>query len=168
MAVRSRPMQAADIHECVEIVAAHPVVGPRYQDTLEDLHVAWHRLLDCDAKNQFVFEEVEQGRARILAAGVSVFVTDDFVRWLKTPPFSWFGPELARRIARGQLPLMSDKELREANSGGGLNLLYVGTTPSDPTKSSTSTTTSCQSSWPSTAAICGKRLSPCRRTPPTA
>jgi DNA-binding CsgD family transcriptional regulator len=116
-------MRAADIHECVEIVAAHPVVGPRYQDTLEDLHVAWHRLLDCDAKNQFVFEEVEEDRTRILAAGVSVFVTDDFVRWLKTPPLSWFGPELARRIARGQSPLLSDKELREANSRGGLNLL---------------------------------------------
>jgi DNA-binding CsgD family transcriptional regulator len=58
-----------------------------------------------------------------LAAGVSVFVTDDFVRWLKAPPFSWLGPELAKRIARGQSPLMSDKELREANSGGGLNLL---------------------------------------------
>src|SRR5262249_43394168 len=102
MAVRYRPMQAADIHECVEIVAAHPVVAPRYQDTIEDLHVAWHRLLDCDAKTQVVFEEVEEDRTRILGAGVSVFVTDDFVRWLKAPPFPWFGPELARRIARGQ------------------------------------------------------------------
>jgi DNA-binding CsgD family transcriptional regulator len=116
-------MQAADIHECVEIVAAHPIVGPRYQGAIKDLQVAWHRLLDCDAKNQFVFEEVGEDRTRILGAGVSVFVTDDFVRWLKTPPFSWFGPELARRIARGKSPLMSDKELREANSDGGLNLL---------------------------------------------
>src|SRR5258708_10636916 len=100
MAVQSRPMRAADIHECVEIVAAHPVVGPRYRDTLEDLHVAWHRLLACDAKNQFVFEEAEEDRTRILAAGVSVFVNNDFVRWLKAPPFSWLGPELARRIPR--------------------------------------------------------------------
>jgi hypothetical protein len=116
-------MQAADIRECVEIVAAHPVIGPRYQGALDDLRVAWLRLLDYEAKSQFVFEEVEEGRVRLLGAAASVFVGDDFIRWMKTPPLSWIGPELAKRIARDESPALSRKQLEEANSRGGLNLI---------------------------------------------
>jgi DNA-binding CsgD family transcriptional regulator len=54
--------------------------------------------------------------------GVSVFVSDDFLRELKTRPSFWIGPELARRVVRGDSPLLSEKQVREANSGPGLNL----------------------------------------------
>jgi len=70
-----------------------------------------------------VFEEVEGLRARIVAVGVSVFVQDSFVRELKTPPLFWFGAELTKRILRGDSPLLTDRELREANSRDGVNLL---------------------------------------------
>jgi len=123
MALRHRPMRAADIRECVAIIAAHPVIGPRYRDALDDLSVACRRLLDDEAKNAVVFEEVEEGRVKILGAALSVFVDGDFMRRLKTPPLFWIGPELARRIARGESPLLSRKALREANSRGGLNLI---------------------------------------------
>jgi DNA-binding CsgD family transcriptional regulator len=42
---------------------------------------------------------------------------------MKTPPFFWVGPDLTIEIARGESPLLSDKETREANQNGGLNLL---------------------------------------------
>jgi len=81
------------------------------------------RLLDCDAKTATVFEKVEGSRIRICFVGVSVFVTDDFVREMKTPPLFWFGPELARRTVQGRSPILSDKQLADANAGDGLNLL---------------------------------------------
>ena len=56
-----------------------------------------------------------------LSASVS-FVTDDFVRELKTAPF-WSGPELIRRAAPGDFPILRDKQLRNANAQDGLNLL---------------------------------------------
>jgi hypothetical protein len=55
--------------------------------------------------------------------GVTVIVTDDFLREMKTPPHFWIGPELTRRIMRGESPVLTGKRLREANSRGGLNLV---------------------------------------------
>jgi hypothetical protein len=64
---------------------------------------------------------VSGSHATICFVGVSLFVHDDFVRELKTPPQFWFGPELARRTMRGNSPALSDTQVREANSDGGLN-----------------------------------------------
>jgi hypothetical protein len=51
-----------------------------------------------------------------------VFISDDFLKYIKTPPFFWVHPELIKRIASGRSPLLSDKQTREANAKGGLNL----------------------------------------------
>jgi len=114
-------MQPKDVRECVEIVASHPVVGPRYGAAIADLPKAWLRLLTSDAMLTGVFEETERGRIRPWCIGVSVIVTDDFLAELKKPPLSWIGPELARRLARDESPLLSARQLREANMAGGLN-----------------------------------------------
>jgi DNA-binding CsgD family transcriptional regulator len=123
MNLRHRPMRPRDVSACVAIVAAHPELGPRYGNAIEDLKKAWFRLLEYEAKTAVVFEEVGETSVRILGSGVSAFVSDDFIRELKQPPFFWIGPELARRIARGASPVLSDRELRDANACGGLNLL---------------------------------------------
>jgi hypothetical protein len=123
MALRFRPMRPKDVSECVQIVTAHPVIGPRYGPALDQLRPAWLRLLDCEAKRAVVLEEVVESRATILYLGISVFVRDEFMRELKTAPLFWWGPELTWRIMQGKSPVLSDKELREANSRGGLNLL---------------------------------------------
>jgi hypothetical protein len=70
-----------------------------------------------------VIEEVNRSHATICFVGVSVFVSDDFVRELKTSPLFWFGPELAKRILRGDSPLLFDKQVRKANSIGGLTMI---------------------------------------------
>jgi len=125
MSLRNRPMRPKDVRECVEIVAAHPFVGPRYGDAIEDLRSAWLRLLSCNGFcSAIVFEEELAGTApRIFGVGVTVFISDSFLRELKTPPGFWMSPEIARRVARGDpSALLSPKEIQEANSRDGLNL----------------------------------------------
>jgi hypothetical protein len=123
MGLQDRPMRQKDVAECARIIAAHPVIGPRYGSAISDLRQAWLRLLGCEAMNAMVIEEVDGSHATICFVGVSVFVGDEFVRELKTPPLFWFGPELARRIVRGDSPMLSDMQVREANSCGGLNTI---------------------------------------------
>jgi hypothetical protein len=48
---------------------------------------------------------------------------------LKSRPQFWFGPELAKRAVRADSPVLSDREVREANSGEGLNELVWETIP---------------------------------------
>src|SRR5215472_17480954 len=124
MGIQSRPMRPKDVRGCVEIVAAHPIVGPRYARVISNLHRAWLSCLGSEAFQGCVFEDQVNGScARLLGAGVRAFVSDQFVREVKTPPFFWVGPELARRVAADNSPLLSDTEVRKANSSGGLNLV---------------------------------------------
>lgn len=124
MPVRFRPMRPDDVHECVGIVAAHPIVGPRYGDAIADLGTAWLKLLYTDGvATSAVLEEVNGAAPKKLAVGISVFVTDEFLREVKMPPSFWVGPELATRVACGQSPLLTPAQAREANARGGLNVL---------------------------------------------
>lgn len=119
--LRWRPMQPADVDRCVEIVAAHPVIGPRYGADIESLGHAWRQLLGSAAINTAVFERLGRKSATIVGVGFAVFVRDEFIREIKMPPLVWVGPELARRVAGGDSPVLTDDELRDANSGAGLN-----------------------------------------------
>jgi hypothetical protein len=116
-------MRPKDVRECVEIVAAHPVVGPRYGSAIADLRPVWLHVLAARAFcGTAVFEEVIGSRVRMLGVGATLFVSDHFIRDLKTPPFFWMGPELVRRIGREDYPLLYENQVREANSRDGLNL----------------------------------------------
>ena len=118
-------MRPQDVPDCVEMIAAHPIVGPRYGSAISHLRPAWLRLLSSDGfcSTAIIEEVVEGARSRILGIGVSVVLSDDFLRELKTPPFFWMGPELAKRVARGDdSALLTQRQIREANSFGGLNL----------------------------------------------
>lgn len=123
MSIRYRPMRSKDVAGAVALVASHPVAGPRYGDSIHQLASAWLRLLSQRAFWPIVFEELRADRAQMLGAAASVFVNDDFLRELKTPPFFWIGSELTHRIARGKSPLLSDREVAAANTFGGLNLV---------------------------------------------
>jgi hypothetical protein len=129
VALRWRPMESKDVAGCAEVIAAHPVIGPRYGPALKDLGQAWLRLLGSEALTTAVFEEVERGRATLAGVGVGVFVRDNFISELKNPPQFWFGPELTKRILNGNSPVLSDREVREANSGEGLTELVWETLP---------------------------------------
>jgi DNA-binding CsgD family transcriptional regulator len=134
MSVRYRPMRRKDIGPSVDIIAADRVVAPRYGHLISQLRSAWLRLLDREALRSVVLEDVDGPRVTLLGAGVSAFVSDDFVRELKTSYF-WIGPEVTRRFSRGRCPLLSDDEVREANSKGGLNLMvWHGCFPEEQNK----------------------------------
>ena len=129
MPMQWRPMKPNDVAGCAAIIATHPVIGPRYGPVIKDLGRAWLRLLESQAMTTAVFEEVEKGRAILAGVGVGVFVHDEFVRELKARRQFWFGPELTKRVLQGNSPVLSDKEVREANSGNGLNELVWETLP---------------------------------------
>jgi hypothetical protein len=123
MSFRWRPMEPKDVVGCAEIVASNPVIGPRYGTWIKGLGRAWLRLLNSEAMTTAVFEEIDRGRVRLAGVGVGVFVGDDFICELKTPPQFWIGPMLVERILTGDSPVLSDREVRRANSGEGLNEL---------------------------------------------
>lgn len=123
MILRHRRMRPKDVHECVEIIATHPVIGPRYGKTIEHLGPAWLQLLGREAMRTSLIESEEDGQATICFVGVSLCVHDDFVRDLKTPPIVWFGPELTKQVQRSDSPALTDKQVRECNSKDGLSLV---------------------------------------------
>ncbi len=123
MKLRHRPMQPEDIPECVDIVANHPVVGPRYGATIKLLPEAWRRMLQCEAQIAVVVQAEEGLGAPVCFSGIGLIVRDDFLLEMKKSPHFWIGPELARRIVSGESPILTGEELREGNSRGGLNLV---------------------------------------------
>jgi hypothetical protein len=71
-----------------------------------------------------VFEAIEGNTVQILGAGICTFVTDDFLREIKTPPLTSATPHLLRRMQQGNSPVLSDEQVLAANSTSGLSL-YV-------------------------------------------
>jgi hypothetical protein len=123
MKLRHHAMQPEDIRECVEILANHPVIGPQYGSMIEHLPEAWLHLLQCEAGITTVFHAGGDSHAPICFFGVAAIVRDEFLLDMKTPPHFWIGPELTKRIITGRSPVLTGKELRDANSRDGLNLV---------------------------------------------
>lgn len=123
MHLRSRAMQPGDIRECAGIVASHSVIGPRYGPMIAHLPEALLRLFQCEAKAANVVYDGEDSIVSIYFFCVTVMVRDDLVAEMKRSPHFWVGPELTRRIVAGESPLLASKQLREANSRNGLNMV---------------------------------------------
>jgi DNA-binding CsgD family transcriptional regulator len=81
-------------------------------------------LIGRDALTGPVFEAIEGKAARTLGAAICTFVTDDFLREIKTPPLRWATPLLLRRMQQGNSPVLTDQQVLAANSTSGLSL-YV-------------------------------------------
>jgi len=122
MSIRCRPMRPKDVAGCVEIVAQHPFIGPRYAGILHQLRPVWLSLIGREAFRAYVYEDLQDFPTRLVGVGCSAIISDEFLREAKTPPFFWVGAELARRVSDGRSPLLSDKEVREANFSNGINL----------------------------------------------
>ena len=123
MAITCSPMRPRDVAGCVAIVAGHASLVARYGDDLQSLRPVWLSLLGREAFRAYVYKDVQDAGTRIVGVGCSAIVCSDFLREAKTPPFFWIGAELTRRVRDGHSPLLSDKQVREANSNGGVNLV---------------------------------------------
>ena len=123
IAIRYRYMMPKDVSKCVEGVAAHPVLGPRYGNLIKHLPTAILSVLGRDCFSAVVFEEFQGSTTRFLGVGLAGLVSDDFLLELKTTPRFWVAPELVKRIAGGNSPLLSDAQVRDANSTVGVILV---------------------------------------------
>ena len=125
-------MQSRDISTCADAIASHPILGPRFGNSIPELCSFWSRLLANEWFSfPIAFEATQPDKIRLLGISISVFVNDGFLRDAKSPPFFWIGPEISRRIAQGRSPLLTTQQVAEANSYGGLNLV-VWQCGSDP------------------------------------
>ena len=121
--IRHSLMQLEDMSPCVEIVAAHPVLGPRYGPCLGHLESAWRQVLGSDAFFALVSKETAPGAFKTLGAQIACFITDKFANEIATRPLKWIGPELVNGVSSGSSPILTDAEVRLANSTDGLNLV---------------------------------------------
>jgi hypothetical protein len=128
--IRYRLARPDDIATCVKFIADHPVLGPRYGSAIEHLGGVWLRFLDSDGLFSIVCEETGPGTAtRLIGSYIASFICDDFAMELATPPLKWIGPELVNRCLHGPVPILTDAEVRHANSTGGVNILVWPTAP---------------------------------------
>ena len=121
--IRQCLMQREDISPCVAIIAAHPVLGPRYGPCLDQLESAWRELLGSDAFFSLVSKETAAGVSKTLGAQIACFIADEFANEIATRPLKWIGPELVNRVLSRSSPILTDAEVRLANSTDGLNLM---------------------------------------------
>lgn len=116
-----RPTVEQDLPECLRLAffGDPPVVAADRR--LE----AWCGLWSQGAANSAVIEDQERpaGR-RIVHLGVSVFVTDEFVREARACPRPFLSETVLDRFLAGRSPVL-DAAARRANAAGGLNLLIL-------------------------------------------
>jgi DNA-binding CsgD family transcriptional regulator len=115
-------MQVKDVREAARTTAAHRILAARYGPRLADLERVWFGLLRLDATRCAIFEETHGADLRIVGVGFATFVSDDFVREMKATPLRWIANEVMDRIVQGKSPVLSNAQLREANSTTGLNV----------------------------------------------
>ena len=85
--IRYRRAQPDDIATCVQFIADHPVLGPRYGPAIEHFGAVWLRFLDSDGLFSLVSEETGPGSAsRAICAQFASFISDEFATDLITPP----------------------------------------------------------------------------------
>jgi len=123
MSVRYRPLRPNDVPKLVDHFRHHPFLRTRYGRTIEDLAQAIKQTLREDYTVANVFEEITGSTIRFLRVGMAAFVFEEFIREAKDTPSFWVAPELVKRIVSGKSPLLSEAELRNANSVGELSLI---------------------------------------------
>ena len=121
--IRCGLMQLEDVSACVKIVANHPVLGPRYGSALDHLESVWRQLAHSDAFFAMVAKETASGCSKTLGSQMACFITDDFAAEIATAPFKWVGSELVNRFLHGPSPILTNAQVRLANSADGLNTL---------------------------------------------
>jgi DNA-binding NarL/FixJ family response regulator len=122
MHLRSRQMRLQDARPCAELVASIPSLRQRYGGDMGLLANAFRKVLRSESLRNCILEDLDAPNPLLGFANL-VFVTDEFVRECKTPPLFWIAPELTRRIMQGNSPILTPRQVKEANSTTGLNAL---------------------------------------------
>jgi len=115
-------MRDEDVDECAEMVAAHPVIGPRYGRSPKRLATAWRAVLGREAIRTGIIEALDGPRRTVCFVGLTVCVHHEYVREIKEAS-SWLGPSLADCVTSSRSPMLTDRQVREANTRGGLSAI---------------------------------------------
>jgi hypothetical protein len=113
-------MQAADVDGCVDLFATDRLIGLRYGSLISHLGSVLHGLLSVEAFRAVVFEDDECVPPRLLGAGVSAFLSQEYVSTIKEPPLFWVAADIVKRVLGDGSPLLNDRELQAANTSTGL------------------------------------------------
>ena len=106
----------------IKTVAADPDFHLQYDGQPELLRRALIRLLGSEGFRAYVFEDADGTHTRHMGVGAIAFLTDGFTAEPKKPPYCWMVAELIRTLLLGEMPVLSDREVRVANSGEGLTV----------------------------------------------
>lgn len=126
MQLRYRETKLDDLPACLNIIRD----GFLYNATLKsDLLRLWRDLLTRRYGHSVVIENEGQPKgSRLVGFGISGFVTDEFVREIKSGSSPYIARQALDRSARGNSPFLTLKDMRRANSAEGLNccVLHYG------------------------------------------
>lgn len=122
MLLMSRPMRAEDLNTC-SAIRETPLLDDRTGPSLLRL---WHEVLArrC-GESAVIYDEKRPPRSQIVSFALSVFVTDEFAREVKSQLPPYVDKQILDRWAQGRSPLLDLDAIREANSGEGLHLLVM-------------------------------------------
>jgi len=124
MPLRYRPMRPEDVPKGLHILAEHPILAPRFGQTINDLVEALAAVSGFDSVRGVTLEEIaSNGQSNLLGVHIIGFVTDEFIARVKTAPYFWIGPEVTRLTSEGKTPFVDNATLRKANSMEGLNAI---------------------------------------------
>jgi hypothetical protein len=120
MRLRHRPPSAADFKAWLQASS----VKNRYGELYSEIPGVWAALHSNGSALSVVVEDLDAPSSHSLVGlGLSLFVTDEFVRHVKSSSPFWIGPELIGRIKRNESPILDLAEIRRGNSRVGLNLV---------------------------------------------
>lgn len=123
MYLTHRPTTLADLDACLPLIRNGFAFGP---DDRPALLALWrHLLIGRVAESAVVEDHTRPEERRIVAFGLSVFVTDEFVQESITslPPYQ--ACHILERWRRGCPPLLNAAQIARANADGGLNVVVL-------------------------------------------
>jgi hypothetical protein len=119
-----RPLEEHDFPACLELLRGH-LAYP--ESTLPDLPKVWRRLLRDDALVTAVAESgsLDSSPGSILAFGMVVFVTDDWMAAAQAGEEPYLSVRTIRQELAGPSPIFRPPAIRRDNRDSGLNALHL-------------------------------------------
>lgn len=123
MFLKYRTVRLQDLPECLSCVRDSFV----YSDEAKgELLALWKELLSSGMANAAVMEDqfAPEGQKIVWFCG-KVFISDEYAHFLKVEAAPFVGTQVLGAWRKGRLPLLTQAEIRRANSGDGVNILVL-------------------------------------------
>lgn len=123
MRLEFRRPDFSELPECLTLIA-----DSFAYDCAEKEHLLrlWREVLERRCGESSVVESADRAPAeRLLAFGMSIFVTDEFMCEVRAGILPYVGRHVLERWLHGRSPLLTLRQICDANSGEGLNILIL-------------------------------------------